>query len=330
MMVGRVLALLLVMAPAPAMAQAAYQPPRMADGHPDFTGVWANPLAMTPLEKNPAFGDALVVPATQARAMADAAVANALRARPLQADLVDHADLVKVRGEYRTRQIVEPPDGKIPYLPAAQKAVDEWYARYTRTKAGAVTDNPDELALSDRCISIHGVPPMPYGSLLGSLRQIVQTPHSILLFAEFSTEARVVRMGGPFQTSSIRTLWGDSVGHWEGDTLVVETINFRLDYPFRNPTNEKPVMIGPDSKVVERFTRVSDGELDYAFTVEDPSIYARPWLAEYALTRTGQRVLEFACHENNSAIVGILRGARVAEERAAKAAAKPAKAKPAR
>jgi hypothetical protein len=311
------LGLAILALPAPALAQASYQLPRDSAGHPDFTGVWANPVAMTPLEKNPAFGEALVVPADQARAMADAAVANALKSRPLQADLVDHADLVMVRGQYRTRQVVEPADGRIPYLPAAQKAVDEWYAKYTRTKAGQVADNPDELALSDRCITSHGIPPMPFGTMLGSLRQIVQTSTHILLYAEFSAEARTVRMGGPFQTSAIRTLWGDSVGHWDGDTLVVETVNFRLDQPFHNPGNEKPVMIGPNSKVIERFTRVSDTELDYAFTVEDPTIYAKSWLAEYALTRTSQPILEFACHENNGAVSGILAGAREQEKRAA-------------
>jgi hypothetical protein len=305
-----------------AMAQTpAYRPPRAQDGHTDLTGVWANPRAVTPLEKNPAFGEALVVPASQARVMADGAVATALKSRPLQADLTDHADLALVRGEYRTRQIVDPPDGKIPYLPAAQKAVDDWYARYARTKAGMVTDNPDELALSDRCISIHGQPPMPYATLFGGLRQIVQTHDHVLLYAEYSAEPRIVRMGGPFQPPAIRTLWGDSVGHWEGDVLVVETVNFRLDQPFHNPTNEKPVVVGPGSKVVERFTRVSDDEIDYTFTVEDPAIYARPWLGEYALTRTRERLFEFACHENNWAVSGILRGARVAEERAAKAKA---------
>jgi hypothetical protein len=123
-------------------------------------------------------------------------------------------------------------------------------------------------------------------------------------------ELRIVRMGGAFQPAAVRTLWGDSVGHWEGDALVVETVNFRLDEPFHAPAQQKPILIGPNSKVVERFTRVSDDELDYAFTVEDPTIYARPWLGEYAMSRSNGPLLEFACSEGNDAVPLMLNGAR--------------------
>lgn len=241
-----------------------FQPPRTPDGHPDFQGVWLNPVAMVPLEKSAASGEALVVSAGRARTMADASTAQVRTAAPLQVDAPEHSDPLVVRGENRTRQIVEPPDGKLPYLPAAQKAVDEWFSKYSRARAGLVADNPEDLPLQDRCITHQGQPPMPFATVYGHVRQIVQTPGYVLIDSEVGSELRIIRIGGPHAPAALRSLWGDSVGHWEGDILVIETVNFRLDYPFHVPTNQKPVMVGPASIMEERFTRVSATELDYA------------------------------------------------------------------
>jgi len=143
----------------------------------------------------------------------------------------------------------------------------------------------------------------------------------LVVWSEAGGETRIVRIDGKPQPSAIRTFLGDSVGHWEGDTLVVETTGFRPDDEFRLSIGVgRPVMVGPDSKVVERFSRISDDELLYQFTVVDPLIYAKPWLAEYSMTRSIEPAYEFACHEGNYALPDILRGARMNEKRAAAAA----------
>ena len=138
-----------------------------------------------------------------------------------------------------------------------------------------------------------------------------------MIYLEGYNETRIVRMTGAGELRVMRTRQGDSVGHWDGDVLVVETTGFRLDEPFyvsMGPSHNPPFMVGPDSKIIERFTRVSANELDYTFTIEDPTIYAGPWLGEYALMRpSDQRVWESACHEGNYGVGFTLAGALRAE-----------------
>jgi hypothetical protein len=297
--------------------------PRTPDGHPDFQGVWKNPPGGSPLERG-RFGDALVVSKSEAKKLGDAAAAARYNTPAFlaQADLPDTMEAAVVRGEYRTRLIIDPPDGKLPYSPEAQKAVDAYFATYSRSRLGLLVDNPEERDLSERCITTEGQPPMPFGNGEFS-RQIVQTPDHVVIYTEYATEARIIRMGGAFQAAGARSWYGDSIGHWEGDVLVVETRNFRLDMPFHVFVGQKPVMVGPDSRVIEHFTRTPQDELVYSFTVEDPSIYIRPWLAEYAMTRSPNRIFEVACHEGNSAIRNALLGGRMSE----KPANEPAKRK---
>jgi hypothetical protein len=297
----------------PAWAQAPYTPPRLADGHPDLQGVWENPPRGPLLEPGP-LGDVLVVSAEQARVLGEAATRrmHASPAAKMQADLPPSLEPLVIRGEHRTRLLVAPQDGRLPYTPAARRAVDDWYAHYNASRTGERADNPEDGDLSQRCLTVEGQPPLRV-AYEGSLRRIVQTPGHVVIYSEFIGEVRIVRMGGPFQPAAIRSLSGDSVGHWEGDELVVETRNFRLDLPFHTVIGEKPVMVGPDSRLIERFRRYSATELDYSFTVEDPTIYARPWLAEYAMTRSARPIYEAACHEGNYAVANVLAGARAAE-----------------
>ena len=305
---------------ASAQSPKVFETPRLADGHPDFQGVWRNSVLITPLEANPAFGENLVVSAAQARTMADAIFGATLKASLLQVDLPDHADLAVVRGEHRTRLIVEPADGKIPFLPGVRKRAADWIVQFLRVKSGAVADNPDQMPLSDRCISLGGQPPMHPGLA----RQIVQSPGYVLISLEGYNETRIIRMGGAHLP--VRTRLGDSIGHWEGDVLVVETSGFRLDEPIYislTPTQNPPFVVGPDSKVIERFTRSSPDELDYTFTIEDPSLYAGRWLGEYAIARVDESLGESACHEGNAAIGLIIGGARSLESLAALGAAAP-------
>ncbi|HEV7694556.1 MAG TPA: hypothetical protein VGO52_27210 [Hyphomonadaceae bacterium] len=305
--------------------------PRTADGHPDFQATWRNPPAGATLEKG-RLGDSLVVSAEEAKALGEAAAART-KSMPqfiTQADLPDTMSAAVVRGEYRTRVLIEPPDGKLPYSPEAQKAVDAFFADYTSARAGVLVNNHEERDLSERCITSEGQPPMQF--TMGTFgRQIVQTADSLVIYSEYFNETRIIRLGGAFGPEGARSWYGDSVGRWEGDTLVVETRHFRLDQPFHIFVGQKPIMVSPDSKVIERFTRVTPDELDYTFTVVDPEIYVRPWLGEYAFTRSSERLYEMSCHEGNQSVTNVLQGGRMTEWRAAqaaaKAAAKPPKAK---
>ena len=325
-MFARLLLLSLTLAlPGAALAQTSI--PRTADGHPDFQGTWLNPPPGATLEKG-RLGDKLVVSAEEAKALGAAAAART-KAMPqflTQADLPDTMSAAVVRGEHRTRVLVEPPDGKLPYSPEAQKAVDSFFTAYTDARAGVLVNNHEERDLSERCILSEGQPPMQF--TMGSFgRQIVQTADSLVIYSEYFNETRVIRMGGAFGPEGARSWYGDSVGRWEGDVLVVETRYFRLEQPFHAFVGQKPVMVGPNSKVIERFTRVSPDELDYTFTVVDPEIYVRPWLGEYAFKRTSERLLEMSCHEGNQSVTNALQGGRMTEWRAVQAAQKGA-AKP--
>ena len=176
-------------------------------------------------------------------------------------------------------------------------------------------DGPEDRPLSERCIS-YGVPRMQanYNSYL----QIVQSPETVTLYQEMIHDARMVNMTGlPHLPASVRQLHGDPRGHWEGDTLVVETTNYING--FQGST--------PDVKVTERFTRPSADYLNWSVTVDDPKTWTKPWTFMIRLRRmAGDQVYEYACHEGNISMVGILAGARADEQRDAQAAARRAAA----
>ena len=137
----------------------------------------------------------------------------------------------------------------------------------------------------------------------------MQTPETITILTEMIHDVRVVRMNAQHLPKNIRRWLGDSVGHWEGDTLVVDTTNFTDKTRFRGSTQ--------DLHVVERFTRTGPRELLYRFTIEDPNTWERPWTGEYTWPLTNEKIYEYACHENNYALGGILSGARLREKEAA-------------
>jgi hypothetical protein len=169
--------------------------------------------------------------------------------------------------------------------------------------------------LSDRCLlgfgSTSGPPVLP-NYFYNNLHQIVQTRDHVMILTEMVHDARIVRMNAQHLPSHIRRWMGDSIGHWEGDTLVVDTTNFTDKTRFRGATE--------NLRVVERFTRVDANALLYRFTIEDPATWDRPWTGEYVWPITKDPIYEYACHENNYALEGILRGARFRE---AQDAAKP-------
>ena len=216
---------------------------------------------------------------------------------------------LKVVDDLRTSLIVDPPNGQFPEaVPAAKARAD------ARPKKNY--DDPETLTLDERCLmamvggSSAAIPPLvpnPFGQ---NLYQIVQTPDRVVISTEMFHETRVIRIGGTHLPASIRSWAGDSIGHWEGDTLVVDTTNFRRETHYRNSSERM--------HVVERFTRVSPDRIQYRVTVEDPDTWAGPWTAEIPFTATTERIFEYACHEGSLTIENYMRGARDEERRGVK------------
>jgi hypothetical protein len=315
---------LLALCAAPAFAQTI---PRTPEGKPDFQGVWENRW-LTPLEKTGAITQLSVT-----QQQADVIVASARKMAKTFGDLAndpeagdpDAHSLTVVRGEYRTRMIIEPADGMLPYTPEGQKAAMQQQAWFTQRAITGRGEGPEDRLTWERCLAGMGQAPLLYGWTVASFRRIVQTKDAVMIHSEGGGETRIIRIGGKPLPAGMNTFIGDSVGRWEGDTLVVETTGFRKDDQFRMFVTGRPIMVGVNSKVVERISRVSDTELNYRFTVEDPAIYSKPWLAEYSMVTAKGRTFEFACHEGNYGLPNILSGQREIERRKAAAAlAKPA------
>ncbi|MFN7914094.1 MAG: hypothetical protein U0Q55_02055 [Vicinamibacterales bacterium] len=213
---------------------------------------------------------------------------------------------LKVVDDLRTSLIVDPPNGQFPEaVPAAKARAD------ARPKKNY--DDPETLSLDERCLmamvggSSAAAPPLvpnPFGQ---NLYQIVQTPDRVMIHTEMFHETRVIRIGGTHLPESVRSWAGDSIGHWEGDTLVVDTTNFRRETHYRNSSERM--------HVVERFTRVSPDRIRYRVTVEDPETWAAPWTAEIPFRATTDQIFEYACHEGSLTIQNYMRGARDEERR---------------
>jgi hypothetical protein len=209
--------------------------------------------------------------------------------------------------------IIEPADGKLPSLTQEGQrrsdAVTE--ARRARGPADSYEDRP----LQERCLLYHGVPPLPTG--YNNNYQIIQTPGYVAIVYEMLNEVRLIPLDSrPHVGSGIRQWMGDSRGRWEGRTLVVETTNFNNQWNlFRFPAS------GTKTRVVERFTRVDADHIDYRFTIDDPATYTRPWTAALPFTRIDGPIYEYACHEGNIGMEGILSGHRADETAASESAA---------
>jgi len=229
-----------------------------------------------------------------------------------------------VDGQKRASLVIDPPDGRVPQMkPEARERALALIARPTsdtqesndpglETQPGAY-DDPERRPLGERCLlgfgSTSGPPALP-NYFYNNLHQIVQTADSVMILNEMVHDARVIRMNAQHLPKSIRRWMGDSVGHWEGDTLVVDTTNFNDKTRFRGSTE--------DLHVTERFTRTGPESLLYRFTIEDPQTWDKPWTGEYTWPATSSHIYEYACHEANYALGGILSGARLREREATK------------
>jgi hypothetical protein len=300
-----------------------WTPPRTPDGVPDLQGYWTN-LTDTPLERPKELGTKEFytpeeIAARQKRE--EAAAAKRLEGRQTEpgttADV--HYDLAqfgldrsqsKESASTRTSLIVGP-EGRIPsQLPEAQKRNAD-RAAFNRVHG---FDGPETRSLSEQCILWPNEGPPMLAPGYNSNLEIVQSPGYVAILQEMIHDTRIIPTdGSPHLPSNVRQLLGDSRGHWEGDTLVVETTNFTDRTAFRGSSE--------DLKVIERFTRTGPNTILYQFTVSDPKTWDQPWSAELPMTAIEGPIYEYACHEANYGMANNLKGARVAEEEAAKKAA---------
>ena len=307
-----------------AQTSAEYSPPRTADGHPDFHGVWTN-ASLTKVERVPEFKD-LVISADQARQWErDAAAIGAQDSAPTDPSKgapeagtdpegynffwIDPGKSVgQVNGEYRSSWIVDPPNGRVPYTPAGRAAMMKPLATFNSY------DNPEERIPIERCLigfGSTGGPPM-LNALYNNHHMIVQTPDAIAINVEMIHDTRIIHMNGEHKPTDLPRYLGSSVGRWEGDTLVVETTGFK---PLESLRVDWGVLvyIPPDAKVTERFTLISDEQFLYQFMVEHPTAYTQPWKGELTFRRSPANIYEYACHEGNYSVPNILGGARAQE-----------------
>ena len=292
-------------------AKTAYTAPRTSFGHPSFEGIWTQNFVI--LMESTAQAPMLVLPEAAAKQMAEAAakgIGDSLDRGldPEVPELMKAADgLPIVRGERRTRSVVLPADGKLPYTPAARKESQ-------RGSPSVMAENIEERPNWERCITSLGLPPVTgMGTTSANPRQFIQTPGQVVIHTEYGDEARIIPLTDTHKPKALHSVLGDSIARWEGETLVVETIGLPANDRVRFFTN---LVVGADSKVTERFTRVAENELLYQYTVEDPSIYTAPWLAEYSLYKTSQRMFEHACHEGNLSVPHILMAQRMNDKKA--------------
>ena len=322
----RTLYLLLLSVIGPISFAEDYQIPTTSWGVPDLQGIWTN-VTVTSLER-PEFVDTLVVDESVARNWEkrnkdffDQFDVRDEEKPPEGGDIGGYNSfwmdagtrLMEIDGQFRTSIITDPEDGKIPYRVGSRAKLGAFFMRVV----GAF-DGPEQRPLGERCIvgfgSTGGPPMLPV--LYNNHYRIVQSPEHIMIMAEMNHDARIVRIDGEHPDKSVQVWLGDSIGHWEGNTLVVETTNFHPGQSFRAAIKHQ-LYTSPEVKVTEYFTRVSDDEINYKFTIDDPNAFTQVWHGEMPFKSAEGPIYEYACHEGNYSLPGILAGARKEEAEAA-------------
>jgi hypothetical protein len=298
--------------------------PRTEHGHPDLQGIWTS-ATLTRLERPDEYGDRLALTPEEVRKIEGTEadyVANA--AKPSDPNKKETAgtctnfqfgcgynnfwidrgsQVITINGQKRSSIIIDPPNGRIPPLTAQRR---QQLAELRRNRGRY--DGPETLTLGERCLlafgSSSGPPMLPV--LYNNHYQIVQTKDTVTIIVEMVHDARIVRLNSQHVPSAVPKWMGDSIGRWEGDTLVVETTNFTSQDGFRGSTQS--------AKIIERFTRVGPDAINYKFTVEDPAAFTRSFTGEVPFYLTNDQIYEYACHEGNYALPGILAGAREQEK----------------
>jgi hypothetical protein len=331
--------------------QAPYKAPRTAWGAPDLQNTWTN-VTVTQLERPASYGERKALTEAEVKALEGKAQENVIyENQPTPTDVgsldntrkgcksADGRDcgynagwkdetvkVMRVHGEPRTSFITSTANGRIPPMiggktdPQAQARLQRERDQLAGENAAGgrpgQNDNPEGRSLSERCISFGNTagPMLPNGYYNNNI-QIVQSKDSVAIDLEMVHDVRIVRIGDKHRTDGVKPYYGDSIGHWEGETLVVETTNYHPATTFR----------GSDQNLVltERFTRDAKDRLLYQFTVHDPSVWAADWSGEYEFYPTNGQLYEYACHEGNYGLEGILAGARDEERRAKAGSDKP-------
>ena len=278
----------------------AYQVPRTEHGTPDFQGVWSARFS-TPLER-PA-GLPLVLSTEYADGFAQAVTNGTGPNVDPDLDRFGPQVLAVVDGEYRSSVITKPESGVLPYNElGAQRASHVYFE-------GVGYEGPEQRPGVERCTENWGAPPMR-AFMYQLFHGFVQSSDTIVVVSEELSSVRVIHMAGKSRPDTVRGFAGHSVGRWEGDTLVVETTHYSDANPERATTG-RPMLISSKARVTERFTRTSETELNYQYSVDDPTYYSEPWGGEFSFTReASDRIYEYACHEGNYSMEGALRGQR--------------------
>ena len=313
---GVLFVLIAALGAAPALAQPAAggELPRTAWGDPDLQGVW-DFRSLTPMERPPELAGKATLTAEEAAVFIDASPYTNWddRSNPegrfgLDTD-IEHGynqfwmDFgTGLTADRRTSLVVDPPDGRIPWIPGVARP-----GGYGDAFSGTLPAGPEDRPLAERCLmGFNSGPPMLPSAYNNSV-QIFQTPGRVVVFNEMINSARIVPLDGqPHLPPRIRQWIGDSRGRWEGDTLVIQTTNFLRETHFEGSS--------ANLHLVERFRRVGPGELAYEFTAADPNMWTSPWTALIPMTRTDGRIFEYACHEGNYGMFNMLAGARVQEQ----------------
>jgi hypothetical protein len=299
----------------------AYTAPRTPDGQPDLQGFWTN-TTYTPLQR----------PNTVTKEFftKEEALERMKRAADIESEQTEPGTIPDVHYDFtqfgldrsqsaialnlRTSLVVDPPDGKIPPLSAeGQKRAAE--RAEARKRAGGQFDAVQNEPLSVRCIIMDRAGPPMLAGAYNNNYQFIQAPGYVMILTEMIHDVRIIPLDGrPHLPHNVRQWMGSYVGHWEGETLVVETTNFTDKTAFQGSSE--------NMRLIERFTRVAEDTILYQFTVDDPATWSRPWSAELPMKKTIGPLFEHACHEGNYALSNTLAGARAEEKRAAADAAK--------
>mgnify|MGYP001367916484 FL=1 len=282
-------------------------------GHPDLQGAWTN-TTTTPLERPATFAGTATLTAEQT-AQLDAQAASAVDGPPAPGDPGAYNYFWFERGKQSTQAslIIDPPDGRLPPLTPAGDARRKELLALRVEDGGRKPRSYEDFDTYDRCIT-RALPGAMMPGFYNHNYEIFQSPHYVAILVEMIHDARIIPLDGRPHVSQRNRHWlGDSRGHWEGETLVVETTNFKGGAEERGMANT--VVGGSENmRLVERFTRVNTNTIDYRFTVTDPDVFTRPWTVSAPMTTLNGRVYEYACHEGNYSLMNMLKGARAEDQ----------------
>ena len=309
--------------------------PRTPEGRPDLHGYWTS-LSFTPMERPAKYGNREFLTDQETQELFNAGVKGSFDGSAGTGDAENDPTSADydfktyglspwqngVRPNHRTSLVVDPPNGRIPPLTPAgearRKAAQGYFVAEEGDWQGKVhADVAKDLGVGVTCVAMHGGPPIVPGGYNSGL-MIVQSPEAVAIQTEYGSEVRIIPVDRePHPSANIRQWHGDGRGHWEGDTLVVETTNFRPENAYRNAN-------AATLKITEYFTRIDAETIEYKFTVDDPSTWTKPWTAIVPLSTVPGPLWEYACSESNNDAIQIMVGARNAEKAAEEKAKSPA------